>query len=117
LPMMVTSSIGAAMGGALANKISYKLIMIVSGIIMGIGTILLSTLDPSTPRWVLTVYMIIIGFGVGPSFSILGMSALQKATPQQRGIASSASNFLRSLGMTLGITIFGVIQKNSFFDN
>lgn len=116
LPMMVTSSIAAAMGGSLANKFSYKSIMIISSMIMAVGTVLLGALEPSTPRWVLTIYMMIIGLGVGPSFSILGMSAIQKATPQQRGIASSASNFLRSLGMTLGITIFGVIQKNSFFD-
>ncbi|PKG23992.1 MDR family MFS transporter [Niallia nealsonii] len=116
LPMMVTSSVGAAIGGGLANKISYKRIMTISGIIMGIGTFLLSTLDPSTPRWILTIYMMIIGLGVGPSFSVLGMASLQNALPQERGIASSTSNFLRSLGMTLGITVFGIIQRNSFTD-
>jgi len=117
LPMMVTSSIAAALGGAFANKFSYKSIMLSSGIIMAIGTFLLSTLDPSTPRWTITIYMMVIGLGVGPSFSVLGMASLQKALPQQRGIASSTSNFLRSLGMTLGITVFGVIQRNSFTDN
>jgi len=117
LPMMVTSSIAAALGGAFANKFSYKSIMLCSGIVMAIGTFLLSTLDPSTPRWTITIYMMVIGLGVGPSFSVLGMASLQKALPQQRGIASSTSNFLRSLGMTLGITVFGVIQRNSFTDN
>ncbi|WP_312092900.1 MDR family MFS transporter [Niallia sp.] len=114
LPMMVTSSIGAASGGALANKLSYKTIMIFSAILMGIGTFLLGTLDPETPRYLVTFYMMIVGLGVGPSFSILGMASLQKADPRQRGIASSTSNFLRSLGMTLGITIFGIIQRNTF---
>jgi len=114
LPMMVTSSIAAAMGGALANKFSYRSIMIVASMILAIGTICLGTLEPSTPRLMLTIYMMLIGFGVGPSFSVLGMSAIQKALPQQRGIASSTSSFLRALGMTLGITIFGVLQKNLF---
>lgn len=117
LPMMVTSSVAAALGGAFANKFSYKSIMMTSGIIMAIGTFLLSTLDASTPRWSITIYMMVIGLGVGPSFSVLGMASLQKALPKQRGIASSTSNFLRSLGMTLGITVFGVIQRNSFTDN
>lgn len=117
LPMMVTSSVAAALGGAFANKFSYKSIMMTSGIIMAIGTFLLSTLDATTPRWSITIYMMVIGLGVGPSFSVLGMASLQKALPQQRGIASSTSNFLRSLGMTLGITVFGVIQRNSFTDN
>jgi len=114
LPMMVTSSIGAAIGGAWANKISYRKIMLTSSIIMAIGTYLLSTLDAETPRWLLTIYMMIIGLGVGPSFSVLGMASLHNAKPQERGIASSTSNFLRSLGMTLGITVFGIIQRNSF---
>lgn len=34
----------------------------------------------------------------------------------QRGSATSTSNFIRSLGMTLGITIFGMIQKIGFQD-
>ncbi len=114
LPMMVATSVAAGLGGALANKFAYKKIMVSSAVLMGIGTLLLSTLDPSTPRWLVILYMILIGLGVGPSFSVLSMATLQKALPQERGIASSTSNFLRSLGMTLGITIFGVIQRNNF---
>ena len=35
---------------------------------------------------------------------------------EQRGSATSTSNFIRSLGMTLGITIFGMIQRTGFQD-
>ena len=45
--------------------------MIISAVIMLIGLFLLSTLTPETSRVLLTVYMIIIGFGVGFSFSVL----------------------------------------------
>src|SRR5690606_12017013 len=31
---------------------------------------------------------------------------------RQRGAATSTNSFLRSLGMTLGITIFGIVQRN-----
>jgi hypothetical protein len=34
--------------------------------------------------------------------------------PQRRGAASSTLNFLRSLGMTMGITIFGIVQSQVF---
>ncbi|MGV2643978.1 MFS transporter, partial [Clostridium perfringens] len=33
---------------------------------------------------------------------------------KQRGMASSTFNFTRSLGMTIGITVFGLIQSRSF---
>ena len=90
--------------------------MIISAVIMLIGLFLLSTLTPETSRALLTVYMIIIGFGVGFSFSVLSMAAIHNFGMEQRGSATSTSNFIRSLGMTLGITIFGMIQRTGFQD-
>lgn len=34
--------------------------------------------------------------------------------PAQRGSVNSTVSFIRSLGMTLGITIFGIIQRDEF---
>jgi hypothetical protein len=60
--------------------------------------------------------MIITGFGVGFSFSLLPTASIHKLDPRYRGSANSTNSFLRSLGMTLGITIFGIIQQNVFAD-
>ena len=88
--------------------------MILSGIIMIAGLLLLTTVSPETPRWLLTLYMVIVGLGVGFSFSVLNMAVIHPFSIQQRGSATSTFNFIRSLGMTIGTTIFGVIQRNSF---
>ncbi|WP_028530686.1 hypothetical protein [Paenibacillus sp. HW567] len=56
--------------------------------------------------------MILIGLGIGASFSVLSTAAIHGLTPQQRGSASATLNFLRSLGMTIGITTFGIIQSH-----
>jgi hypothetical protein len=77
---------------------------------------LLSTISPDTTKSVLTAYMIVTGFGVGFSFSVLGQSAIQPFGYRERGSATSTSTFLRTLGMTLGITIFGILQRNYFTD-
>ncbi len=69
--MMLGSVVTAQLGGFLTTKLSYRNIMIISAIIMLIGLFLLSTLTPETSRALLTIYMIIIGFGVGFSFSVL----------------------------------------------
>jgi MFS family permease len=71
-------------------------------------------MEPDTPRWMLTVFMILTGFGVGFSFSLLPTSSTHKLDPQFRGSANSTNSFARSLGMTLGVTIFGTIQSNTF---
>lgn len=114
LPMMLGSVITAQLGGFLTTKLSYRSIMFISGVITIVGMFLLTTITPETKRFVLTIYMIITGLGVGFSFSVLQMAAIHNFGMEQRGSATSTSNFIRSLGMTIGITIFGMIQKNIF---
>lgn len=114
LPMTLGSVIAAQVGGILANKMSYRSIMTVSAIIFITGIVLLSTITPDTTRFMLSVYMFFTGFGIGFSFSVLGMSSIHGFDARQRGSATSTMSFIRSLGMTVGITIFGIIQRNHF---
>jgi hypothetical protein len=112
--MMLGSVVTAQVGGFLTTKMSYRNIMFLSGVILIAGFLLLGSVTPETSRAVLTLYMIVIGLGVGFSFSVLSMAAIHPFGINQRGAATSTSNFIRSLGMTVGITIFGTIQRNSF---
>ncbi|MGG3467328.1 MDR family MFS transporter [Neobacillus pocheonensis] len=114
LPMMLGSVVTAQVGGFLTTKMSYRNIMFISGTILIGGFILLSTITPETSRAILTLYMIVVGLGVGFSFSVLSMAAIHPFGMEQRGSATSTSNFIRSLGMTIGITIFGTIQRSEF---
>ncbi|MEH7549515.1 MULTISPECIES: MDR family MFS transporter [Bacillaceae] len=113
LPMMLGSVVTAQAGGFLTTKMSYRNIMFLSGVILIIGFLLLSSISPDTSRALLTIYMIVIGLGVGFSFSVLSMAAIHPFGMEQRGSATSTSNFIRSLGMTIGITIFGTIQRSN----
>lgn len=113
-PMMLGSVAGSAVSGISQTKTSFRNIMIPSVIVYAIGMYLLSTLTPDTARWLLTVYMILVGFGVGFSFSLLPTASVHNLDPRFRGSANSTNSFFRSLGMTLGITIFGAIQNKVF---
>ncbi|MCL6518025.1 MDR family MFS transporter, partial [Alicyclobacillus sp.] len=114
LPMMLGSSFSAPIGGALANRLRYRTILWVGCAILLAGIAGLSTMTPRTPGWLLTVYMVLVGLGIGPSFSVLGMASMHHFTAQQRGAASSTMSFIRELGMTVGITVFGAIQRDDF---
>ncbi|HEY4554301.1 MAG TPA: MDR family MFS transporter, partial [Bacillaceae bacterium] len=116
-PMMLGSVFGSQLGGMLTTRTSYRNIMMMSGVFFVSGVFLLSTLSPDIPRTVVTMFMILTGFGVGFSFSTLSMSAIHNFGMRQRGAATSSITFFRSLGMTLGITIFGIIQRNLFQGN
>lgn len=114
MPMMLGSVVGSAMGGIFLTKTSFQRLMIISVISYFAGMYLLSTLTPDTARLLLTVYMILVGFGVGFSFSLLPTASIHNLEPNFRGTANSTNSFLRSFGMTLGITIFGAIQSSGF---
>ncbi|MNI40913.1 Multidrug resistance protein 3 [compost metagenome] len=114
MPMMIGTVLGSQTGGLLTTKTSFRNIMILSAVCFLAGVFCLSTLSPDTSRLMLNAFMALTGFGVGFSFSVLSMSSIHHFDMRQRGSATSTSTFMRSLGMTLGITIFGIIQRNVF---
>jgi EmrB/QacA subfamily drug resistance transporter len=116
-PLMLGSVAGSAVAGIRMTKTSYRNIMWVSIISFIAGMILLATMGPDTSRWLLTLYMVISGFGVGFSFSLLPNATIHKLDPRFRGSANSTNAFFRSLGMTIGITVYGTLQTKLFASN
>lgn len=114
LPMMVGSVVTATLGGSLMNKISYRNIMIPTLALLAVGIALVASLSSESTRLTVTIYMVLIGLGIGASFSVLGNAAIHGLSYHQRGTAGATLNFIRSLGMTIGITTFGLIQSHHF---
>lgn len=114
LPMMLGSVVTAAGGGSLLAKFKYRSIMIPTLALLVVGIAMLTTLTTGSTRFMVTIFMILVGLGIGASFSVLSNAAIHGFTARQRGSASSTLNFMRSLGMTLGITVFGIIQSHVF---
>ncbi|WP_238357956.1 MDR family MFS transporter [Cohnella zeiphila] len=114
LPMMVASVITASVGSAFLNKIPYRNIMVPTMALFAVGTALVTTLTADSSRLIVTFYMVLIGLGIGASFSVLSSAAIHGLSYRQRGSASATMNFLRSLGMTIGITTFGILQSDRF---
>jgi EmrB/QacA subfamily drug resistance transporter len=116
LPMMLGVVVSSQLGAMFASKIGYRNVMLVFAVIFIVGIFLLGTLTVDTPKFYLTLYMIIVGLGTGASFSVLSMAAIHHMDTRQRGSANSTISFVRQLGMTIGITIYGIIQRNLFSD-
>lgn len=114
LPMMVGSVVTAAGGGFLLSRFNYRSIMISTLVLLVVGMGLLTTLTTDSSRTYVTICMILVGLGIGSSFSVLSNAAIHGFTARQRGSASSTLSFTRELGMTLGITVFGIIQSHVF---
>ncbi len=117
LPMMLGVVVSAQVGAISAAKFGYRNVMLVFAIVFVVGMFLLSTISADTSKSTVTWYMIIIGLGTGASFSVLNMAAIHNIPPERRGSANSTVSFVRQFGMTVGITVYGIIQRNVFSDN
>jgi EmrB/QacA subfamily drug resistance transporter len=114
MPMLIASVISAQLGGQLPNKFGFRNVMIVSAVFFLLGVYLLSTMTLETSRTAVTIYMIILGFGVGFSFSLLNLVSINGIEMQRRGAATSMGSTFRTIGMTLGVTVLGIIQSRTF---
>lgn len=113
-PMMLGSVLGSMIGGILQTKVSFRNLLIVSIICFFLGMLMLGNMTVDTSRVSLTFFMSLAGFGVGFSFPLLPAASINNLGIRHRGSANSTNSFLRSFGMTVGVTIFGAIQMNAF---
>src|SRR5712692_1197301 len=109
--MTVSSVIGAALAGfAITLFKRYRLITILSALIMTAGVFLLTRMTPTTGLLEAIVFMVIAGIGLGPFFSVLTIAALPRT---RLGIGTSAVRYLGQLGAVLGVAIVGTVVNNT----
>jgi hypothetical protein len=78
-----------------------------------IATFLMSQMSHHTSRLDLGWRMAILGIGLGPLQSLYGV-AIQNAVPLNRiGVVTSANQFFRQIGSTVGVAVFGTLLTNN----
>ncbi len=110
LPLMLGLVFGAAMSGRLATKYGrYKPFLIGGITLVFLGALLLSLMTQETSRLDLAWRMAVLGLGLGPLQSLFGI-AVQNAAPLNRmGVVTSANQFFRQIGSTVGVAVFGTL--------
>ena len=102
---LLLSSIGV---GALITKFGrWKPFLIVGGVLLIAGSYLLSTLQYDTNFALVSLYMFLLGAGVGMTMQNLVLIVQNTAEPTKIGVASSGVTFFRSLGGTIGVSVMG----------
>ncbi|MBK3568913.1 MFS transporter [Streptomyces sp. MBT62] len=75
----------------------------------GLG--LLGLMRYDTPYWELSIYMALLGIGVGTMMQNLVLSTQNQVTPKDLGAASSTVSFFRSLGGAVGVGVLGSVMS------
>jgi hypothetical protein len=70
---------------------------------------LLSQLEVGTAPWVASLYMLVVGIGIGLVMQVLVLVVQNSAPRRDVGVATSTATFFRSMGGSLGVAVFGAI--------
>jgi EmrB/QacA subfamily drug resistance transporter len=110
LPLMaglMTTSITS--GRVIARTGRYKRWPIAGMAIAAVGMFLLSTMEPETSRLTSSLYMLVVGVGLGMVMQVLVLAVQNGAEFSDLGVVTSSVNFFRSLGGSFGVSVFGVV--------
>ncbi|HEX2913559.1 MAG TPA: MDR family MFS transporter [Chloroflexia bacterium] len=94
-----------------------KIPMVIGSIVILVGVGLLTQLTVNSELWQVTLYMIVIGIGIG--FVMPTMTIAVQESVQRRDLGSGISSvqFFRSIGSTVGVALIGTVVTNSYVSN
>ncbi len=110
LPMVVGMMVTFIISGRLITRTGrYKAFPVAGSIVLTVGLLLLSRLGPHTTLAMASVYMFVVGLGIGLMMQVL-VVAVQNAVPYSRlGVATSTASFFRSIGGAFGVSALGAV--------
>ncbi|MEU0549119.1 MDR family MFS transporter [Micromonospora sp. NPDC005979] len=118
LPLMFGMLVvSLAVGRAITKNGKYRAYPIVGGVVMAGGMALLSMLDTNTSKLTSSLYMVVLGVGMGFLMQTSMLIAQNSVEQKDLGAASGAATFFRSIGGSFGISLFGAIFANRLADS
>jgi EmrB/QacA subfamily drug resistance transporter len=115
-PMMAGVLITSISSGRIISRIGrYRPFPIAGTAIMTLGLALLATLGVETSTWTACLYMIVLGLGLVMQVLVL---AVQNAVDYRHlGVATSGTTLFRSIGGSVGVSLFGAIFTATLTSN
>ncbi|MFC9283258.1 MFS transporter [Streptomyces collinus] len=117
LPMMAGIVVASIAGGQLISHTGrYKVFPVFGGALAAAGMWLLSRLETDTPRLQYSVWMAVLGAGIGLVMPVLVLAVQNSVRPADLGTATSANNYFRQIGGSVGAAVFGTLFANRLAD-
>jgi EmrB/QacA subfamily drug resistance transporter len=110
LPIITGLLIGSISSGRLITRWGrYKAFPILGFAMSGIAMTLLSRIDADTSATYYSLAMLLLGYGFGNTTQVLVLAAQNAVERKDIGVATSTATFMRQMGGTFGIAVFGSI--------
>jgi EmrB/QacA subfamily drug resistance transporter len=113
LPLMAGLLATSITTGRLVSRWGrYRVFPITGSAVMTAGLYLLSLLGVGTNDWLSSLYMLVLGAGIGASLQVLVVAVQNAVSYADLGAATGGSTFFRSIGGSFGTATFGAVFAN-----
>ncbi|CAL9616544.1 Putative multidrug resistance protein MdtD [Streptomyces sp. enrichment culture] len=118
LPMVIGLLIASVFSGNVVSKTGrYRVFPIAGALVMGLGLYLMSLMGPATGTLLESLYMFVLGVGIGLCMQVLTIAVQNTVDYADLGTATSGVTFFRTLGSSFGTAVFGTIYTNTLTPN
>jgi EmrB/QacA subfamily drug resistance transporter len=87
----------------------YRVFPILGMAVASVGLFLLSMLDVGSSRLESSAYMFVLGAGIGLVMQVMVLAVQNEAPIADMGVATSTVTFFRTIGGSIGVSIFGAV--------
>ncbi|MFD3649794.1 MDR family MFS transporter [Streptomyces cyaneofuscatus] len=118
LPLVAGLLAASIFSGNVVSKTGrYRVFPIVGTLVMAAGLFLLSRMGPESGVWLESLYMVVLGLGIGLAMQVLTIAVQNTVDYADLGTATSGVTFFRTLGSAFGTAVFGTIYANALTPN
>ena len=110
VPMLVAMIVTSVVSGQIISRTGrYKLPLIIGTALMGLGYVILGTMNIDTTNVEVVVAMVLIGLGLGTAMQTYTLVVQNSVSRQDMAVATSTTQLSRSIGAAIGLAILGTI--------
>ncbi|MEV6784246.1 MFS transporter [Streptomyces sp. NPDC051098] len=118
LPMMGGIVVASIVSGQLISRTGrYKVYPVLGSAVSVAGMWLLSRLETDTSRLEYSVWQAVLGVGIGLVMPVLILAVQNAVPPADLGTATSANNYFRQIGGSVGAAVFGTLFADRLTDS
>lgn len=110
MPVMLGSFVAATVAGQIITRTCrWKAFLVIGAVLLAAGLGGLGTLDHATPIWEASVFMGLMGLGMGCLMQNLMLAVQNTVDVSQVGATSATVAFFRTLGGAVGVSVLGAV--------
>jgi MFS family permease len=108
------TSMGIIVGQLMAKFEVIKPFLLLGHVILIIGGLLMLTLSPTSNPLMLSFFLFVIALGMGGLMPATTMAIQLSVNPREIGVATAATQYIRSIGATIGTAAIGMVVTGQY---